>query len=229
MSLFSFHRVAVAAVLALAAAAAQAQAQEPPAGDVQRGARAAQACMACHSFTPGQHMTGPSLDRIWGRKAGTVPGFGRYSDALRHSGIVWNRQELDAWLANPAARVPGNVMSFAGIPDSRVRADVIAYLAAVSRGTVTPPRRQLPDLKKGDTAARVTAIRACGDSYRVTTADGQTEVFWEFNLRLKTDSSASGPAPGQPVLVASGMQGDRASVVFSRFEEIAALVRRQCP
>lgn len=198
-------------------------------GHVQRGARAAQTCVACHSFTPGQHMTGPSLAGIWGRKAGAAQGFSRYSEALRHSGITWNAHELDAWLTNPAQRVPGNGMNFPGIADSRVRADLIAYLEAVSRGTLTPPGRELPDLKKGDPHARVTSIRACGDGYRVTTADGNTEVFWEFNLRFKTDSSSSGPAPGRPVLLASGMRGDRASVVFSRFEEITEFLRRQCP
>lgn len=198
-------------------------------GDIQRGAHAAQTCMACHSFLPGQHLTGPSLAGIWDRKAGTAEGFGRYSDALRHSGIVWTQRELDAWLTNPAALVPGNGMRFPGIEDSRSRADLIAYLQAVSQGAVAAPRRGLPDLKKGDPNARVTGIRACGDAYRVTTADGQTEVFWEFNLRFKTDGSASGPAPRRPVLLAAGMQGDRASVVFSRFEEIAGFVRRQCP
>ena len=30
-----------------------------------RGAQAARACMACHSFTPGRHMTGPSLANVW--------------------------------------------------------------------------------------------------------------------------------------------------------------------
>ena len=44
-------------------------------------ARAARACMACHSFAPARHMTGPSLAGVWGRKAGTVDGFGRYSSA----------------------------------------------------------------------------------------------------------------------------------------------------
>lgn len=220
-------RSALLAALALTAAAAT-HAQTAT-GDVQRGARAARACMACHSFAPGQHLTGPSLASVWGRKAGTVEGFGRYSDALRRSGLVWNQRELDAWLANPAALVPGNTMIFAGMKDSRTRADVIAYLEAVSRGTVAGPRRELPDLKKADPDARVTAVRACGDSYRVTTADGQTEVFWEFNLRFKTDGSSAGPAAGRPVLVATGMQGDRAAVVFSRFEEIADFVRRQCP
>lgn len=185
--------------------------------------------MACHSFAPGQHLTGPSLAGVWGRKAGTAQGFGRYSDALRRSGLVWNQRELDAWLASPAALVPGTSMSFPGIQDSRTRADVIAYLAAVSRGAIAGARRDLPDLKKADPDARVTAIRVCGDTYRVTTADAKTEAFWEFNLRLKTDGSPAGPAPGRPVLVGSGMQGDRASVVFSRFEEIGAFIRRQCP
>lgn len=197
-------------------------------GDVQRGARAAQACMACHSFTPGQHMTGPSLATVWGRKAGSAERFGRYSNALQRSGIIWTQRELDAWLANPAALVPGNTMRVPGIADGRMRADLVAYLEAVSRGTVTPPRRDLPDLKKASPDSRVTSIRACGDSYHVTTADGQAEVFWEFNLRFKTDGGPSGPAPGGPVLLASGMQGDRASVIFSRIEEIADFVRRQC-
>ncbi|MEO7391679.1 MAG: hypothetical protein ABIU58_05860 [Ramlibacter sp.] len=83
-------------------------------------------------------------------------------------------------------------------------------------------------LQRCDPNARVTAIRACGDGYRVTTADGQTEVFWEFNLRFKTDGSSSGPAPRRPMLIGGGMQEDRAFVVFSRFEEIAEMVRRQC-
>lgn len=228
MSFFTQNRVALVATVALLALVTGARAQ-PAAGDVRRGARAAQSCMACHSFTPGQHMTGPSLAGVWGRKAGTAEGFGRYTDALRLSGVVWNQRELDAWLADPAALVPGNAMRVPGIADSRTRADLIAYLQAVSRGTVAAPRRDLPDLKKGDSDARVTAIRACKDSYRVTTADGQTEVFWEFNLRFKTDGSSSGPAAGRPVLLASGMQGDRGSVVFSRFEEIGDFVRRQCP
>ena len=226
MDSFSSHR-RMLALVALVAMAPRTHARDH-AGDVQRGARAAQTCMACHSFTPGQHLTGPSLADILGRKAGTAQGFGRYSQALQRSGIVWDPRELDAWLANPAARVPGTSMSFPGIADDRIRADLIAYLEAISHGAATPPRRELPDLKKGEGGARVTAIHACGDGYRVATADGKTEAFWEFNLRFKTDGSASGPRPGHPVIVRNGMQGDRASVVFAKIEEISAFVRRQC-
>lgn len=174
-------------------------------------------------------MTGPSLAGVWDRKAATAEGFGRYSEALKHSGLVWDEHHLDAWLKDPAAVVPGNAMGFAGIADAHVRADLLAYLKAASRGRVSAPDQTLPDLKQADPTARVTAIRYCGDTYRVTTADERSHLFWEFNLRFKTDGSADGPVAGQPVIVGNGMRGDRASVVFSRPEEISSLVRRQCP
>lgn len=199
------------------------------AGDVQRGAQAARQCFACHSFAAGRHLTGPSLAAVWGRRAGAAPGFGRYSEALRGAGIVWERDTLDAWLRDPQALIPGNTMAFRGLPDAAQRADVPAFLQAASEGRIAPPEQALPDLERASASRTVSAIRYCGDAYRVSTADGATQTWWEFNLRFKTDGSASGPAAGKPVLVGSGMQGDRASVVFSRPEEISAFVRRQCP
>lgn len=199
------------------------------AGDAARGAQAARACMACHSFQPGRHLTGPSLAGVVGRKAGTAEGYMRYSDALKKSDIVWDARQLDAWLTNPQALVPGNAMSFPGIGNAGTRADLIAYLDAVSSGRVKPTERALPDLKKADPDVVVTAITQCGDAYRVTTGDGKTETFWEFNLRFKTDGSSLGPAPGKPVLIGTGMQGDRAIVVFSKIGEISSFVRLRCP
>ncbi len=72
------------------------------------------------------------------------------------------------------------------------------------------------------------AIRHCGDGYHVTTEDGRTVPYWEFNLRFKTDSRPRGPARGRPVLLAAGMQGDRASVVFSSPDEISRFVEERC-
>ncbi|KDP87169.1 cytochrome C [Cupriavidus sp. SK-3] len=198
-------------------------------GDLVRGAQAARTCMACHSFAPGRHMTGPSLAGVWGRKAGTAEGFVRYSDALKRSGLVWDKRNLDAWLKKPAALVPGNAMGFPGIADTRTRADLVAYLEAVSAGRVAARDQGIPNLKAVDTASRVAAIRYCGDAYRLTTADQKTHTFWEFNLRFKTDSSADGPPAGKPVLIGTGMQGDRAAVVFARPEEISTFIHRQCP
>lgn len=223
MSSYPRRRATLAALVTLAfGATARAG------GDVARGAQAARACMACHSFAPGRHLTGPSLAGVWARKAGTAEGFARYSDALRRSGIVWDEQHLDAWLKDPASLVPGNAMAFPGIDDEGRRADVLAYLEAASTGRVTAPDRGLPNLKQAGANARVVAILYCGDAYRVTTADRKTTTFWEFNLRFKTDGSADGPAAGKPVILRTGMQGDRAAVIFSRPDEVSSFIRRDC-
>jgi cytochrome c len=200
-------------------------------GDSVKGARAFGACAACHSMEPGRHLTGPSLAGVWGRKAGAAQGFGRFSPALKNSGIVWNEASLDSWLANPEKTVPDNYMLFRGIGDARTRADLIAYLRAASKGEAPPVRGVggLPDLKEAPRVAVVTAMRHCGDTYFVTNAEGETVPYWEFNLRFKTDTSASGPAPGRPVIVGQGMRGDRAQVVFARHEEISSFIRAECP
>ncbi len=214
----------IAVLLALLVVGATAQA----AGDPARGAQVARACLACHSLSPGRNLTGPSLWNVVGRKAGTADGFGRYSAALKTSGLRWDEQHLDAWLKDPAALVPGNGMGFAGIADARAR-DLIAYLQAVSAGRMAPPDVGLSDLKQAPPPSRVTAIGHCGDAYRVATGDGKTRTFWEFNLRFKTDGSVSGPVAGHPVIVGNGMRGDRAAVVFSHLEEIATFIKKQCP
>jgi len=229
--------VALALILAGITGAASANA----AGDVDAGARAFRACAACHSLEPGRHMTGPSLARLWGRKAGAAEGFVRYSPALKSAEVVWNEKTLDAWLADPKAFVPGNTMTFPGIKDAKARADLIALLK--SAGAESPAGRtaqggttgggtgrgsQVQNLKTLTPANQVTAIRYCGDTYRVTTATGEWPPFWEFNLRFKTDSSETGPVKGRPVIMRAGMMGDRASVIFADPAEISAFIERKC-
>lgn len=211
------------------------QAQEK-AGDPHRGAQAFRQCAACHSVVPGQHLSGPSLARIWGRKAGTVDGFTRYSDALTKAGVVWAEKTLDKWLEDPAGFVPGTTMTFPGIKDGRERADVVGYLNALGEGRAPalPPgggmmvARPRVDLKRLGKEHRVRAIRYCGDAYHVTTEAGESRPFWELNLRFKTDSSREGPEKGTPVLIPAGMMGDRSLVVFSAPEEISAMIERRC-
>lgn len=207
------------------------------AGDAERGARVYRACAACHALAPGQHMTGPSLARIWNRKAGTVDGFTRYSPALRSSGIIWDATTLDAWLADPKAFLPGNWMTFPGLEDPKARTDLIAFLRKVGtegaaslgpaiRGMTGTP--EFRDLRALPPDQQVTTVRLCGDTYRVTTAAGELPPFWEFNLRFKTDSSGTGPVRGRPVILPAGMLGDRASVIFSDPSEISAFIEEAC-
>ena len=209
------------------------------AGDAKRGAQLFGQCMACHSVQPGEHQTGPSLAHVWNRKAGTIPDFMRYSDPVKQSGITWNAAALDKWLANPAQLIPGNSMTFPGIKDAQARQDVIAYLKAVDESKAPPATkggggmmgmgRAKLDLKNAPPAGQVRSIKYCGDTYTVETADGKVEKIWEFNLRFKSDSSKVGPAPGKPVVVGAGMQGDRASIVFASPKEISETIKQSCP
>ncbi len=97
-------------------------------------------CYACHSLEPGVHKVGPSLAWLFGRAAGTAAGFERYSDAMQTSGVIWNADTLDAFLANPQKYIPGNRMAKDGyfvsdrVISARIRADVIAYLEQASQG-----------------------------------------------------------------------------------------------
>ena len=197
--------------------------------DAERGAKAFQACIACHSLEPGRHFTGPSLAHLFGRKAGTAPGFQRYSDALTRSDVVWDEKTLDAWIREPAKFIPGNDMAFPGLKDEKTRRDLVHYLkAADSNPDARRAGPRLPDLKKAKPDSIVKAIRHCGDTYVVTTQDGKVHKIWEFNLRLKTDTGDTGPVPGKPVIVGAGMQGDRAAIVFAALREIGELVKEQC-
>jgi cytochrome c len=210
-------------------------------GSPQRGAMVYRACAACHSLEPGMHLTGPSLADLWDRKAASVLDFPRYSKALKAQEFRWDETTLNAWLANPQAFVVGNQMTFRGIEDEKTRQDLIAFLRvamapggamAVVALRLVPEslaRGQAPeDLNKATPAQQVTAIRYCQNSYFVTTADDQEHSFWALNLRLKVDSSALGPKSGKPVLTGSGMQGDRASLVFSNPAQISALIESKC-
>lgn len=232
---------AVVSVLAVGTAGAAAHAE----GDVKRGAAVFQQCAACHSVEPGRHLTGPSLAKVWGAKAGSAEGFRRYSEALLRSGIVWNQQSLDRWLTKPDALVAGTAMAFPGIPDAKAREDVIAYLKAVSEGKAPAPAgrggmmgggmsggmmgsAEPDDLRKAGADAQVVSIQHCRDAYVVRTRDGKVHRIWEYNLRLKTDSSERGPGAGTPVVVGSGMRGDRFSVVFAAPKDISRFIEERC-
>ena len=119
-------------VLALAIATAPAEAAaDGPAATVPRAPAAFQACAACHAVRSGATQgIGPNLHGVVGRRAGTLSGYA-YSPALRQSGIVWSRPEIERFMQDPSAAVPGTAMP-AGAPVSAAdRAAITAYLAAL--------------------------------------------------------------------------------------------------
>jgi cytochrome c len=98
----------------------------PARADAASGKNDFSVCTACHSAT-GSDGVGPHLNGVIGRKAGSVSGF-NYSRAMKQADIVWNDQNLAAFLADPQTAVPGNHMPFSGLQDATQRADIIAYL-----------------------------------------------------------------------------------------------------
>jgi cytochrome c len=99
----------------------------PPSGERLFGQR----CGACHATAPGETRVGPSLAGVVGRKAGSVPGYA-YSAALKASGLVWTKANLDRWLTGSNALVPGTKMAYAQA-DAAGRAAIIDYLATLSK------------------------------------------------------------------------------------------------
>jgi len=100
--------------------------------DRSRGERQAQFCRACHSLEQGgPNMIGPALYGFFGREVGTHSGF-EYSAVMRNADFVWTPAAVQAWLAQPGRFLPGNRMTFAGVPDEQDRNDLVAYLLDVT-------------------------------------------------------------------------------------------------
>ena len=97
-------------------------------------------CIACHAVE--QNRTGPAHCGLFGRRAGTAPGYGSYTQALRTSQIVWTDAALARFLADPMNAVPGTSMTYLGVTDARERDALIAWLKVATQPgkSCTPPR-----------------------------------------------------------------------------------------
>lgn len=99
---------------------------------VERGKRLSRNCTACHDLTSAKRTTliGPPLWGIINSLASSQPGY-KYSKAHIAAGksrLVWTEENLDTYLTNPKAFIPGNRMAFAGIKVDEERWALLAYL-----------------------------------------------------------------------------------------------------
>jgi cytochrome c len=123
---------------AVAAAGPAAAADEPiavrlVAADVGRGEKGVAACKACHAFEKGgANKVGPVLWDVFERAKASVAGFGYSAASKAKSSEAWGAEQLDAFLKNPKAYLPGTTMAYGGMPRAELRADVVAYLNSLS-------------------------------------------------------------------------------------------------
>ena len=88
-------------------------------------------CRQCHSYKQGDNRLGPSLYGVVGRKSGTAPSYGNYSDSLKNAGITWTPEQLEKWIADPEAVVPNNNMKpYPGVADADQRRQIVEFLKA---------------------------------------------------------------------------------------------------
>jgi cytochrome c len=96
--------------------------------DVENGKAIFNRCRACHQIGEGaKNMVGPELNGLFGRKAGSAPGF-HYSEANKSSGITWDEATFREYIKNPKGKIPNTKMVFVGIKDDQDIDDLIAYL-----------------------------------------------------------------------------------------------------
>lgn len=128
-----------------AAEAARPEPAEPIAvrlanSDPKKGEAAFKQCVACHTAEKGgPNKVGPNLYGIVDRPKAAVANF-NYSAAMKAKGGNWSYEDLDVYLTNPKAFVPGTNMSYAGMPRGSQRADLINYLHTLADNPVALPK-----------------------------------------------------------------------------------------
>ncbi|KPC33397.1 Cytochrome c2 [Pseudomonas syringae pv. cilantro] len=101
------------------------------AGDAEAGkAVFTRLCSGCHKIGPSaRHAFGPQLNGIFGQQAGQQEGY-VYTDAMKNSGLIWNREELRTYIKDPGDVVPGTRMKLWWMGNDERMDDLLEYLDA---------------------------------------------------------------------------------------------------
>ncbi len=123
----SARALLIAATWATHAGSAGAQFQVPTLPPPDPATLFANQCGVCHSLNPADPpRQGPLLKGVFGRRAGSLPGF-KYSPGFATAGFIWDEQHLDRWLTDPQALISGAVMLYKQA-DPKIRLTIIRYL-----------------------------------------------------------------------------------------------------
>ncbi len=86
-------------------------------------------CSVCHTLTEdGANRAGPTLYKVFGRKAGTLPGY-NYSQALLNSDIIWDEDTISRLFDDgPDVVVPGTKMPIQRLKRIERRDELVQFL-----------------------------------------------------------------------------------------------------
>ena len=119
--------IAAAVLMSVAGAPALAQMPLPDASAPDGAKLFKNQCATCHTVHAADpHRQGPTLEGIYGRKAGSVADF-RYSAGFAQADWSWDEAHLDPWLTSPQTVIPGAIMPYRQAKPE-VRTAIIAYL-----------------------------------------------------------------------------------------------------
>ncbi|MGY3030912.1 cytochrome c [Bradyrhizobium sp. USDA 4354] len=125
------HALAGAGALTLLLCAPSSLAQQPASDDTGQQAFN-NSCRTCHSVKEGDNRLGPNLNKIVGRKAGSLPNY-NYSSSMKEAGFVWDQDKLTRFMVKPDDVVSGHKMQPYGGVSAEEAAKVVAYLQAQSQ------------------------------------------------------------------------------------------------
>jgi len=124
----SLRCIACAGALTLLLSSASSLAQQPASDDAAQQAFN-NSCRTCHSVKEGDNRLGPNLNRIVGRKAGSLSNY-NYSPSMKDAGFTWDQDKLTRFMIKPDDVVAGNKMQPYGGVSAEDAAKVVAYLQA---------------------------------------------------------------------------------------------------
>ena len=110
--------------------------------DLELGKQVSGTCSVCHNLsqeTSERNNLGPPLWGVVGRNKAAVSGYA-YSDQLRQKKGTWTYDDLNSFLNNPRAFIPGTKMdSLSGIEGDARRAAIIGFLRTLSENPYPLP------------------------------------------------------------------------------------------
>ena len=103
---------------------------------VKEGEKVFKKCKACHRIGDNaKHGTGPHLNNIYGRIAGNLSDFKKYSKSIKtagEDGLIWTSDTLSSYIENPKKYLKGTKMNFKGLKKSDDRSALLEYLRTAS-------------------------------------------------------------------------------------------------